>query len=186
MKHRHLTTRDGTSDLSEPEFHCVSCERSFFPQRVALPLDGSDYSPPVLERIAAAGGTFASFGVAAKMLELLTNLKISTRTINNDMILIGRELQAARDSLTDTCLARPITQPPKIAEPAVSLAVIQVDSGRMQTREAGQGSGVHGPHWRESKNAGLSPDDPRDVRQSPPLSFPRALPAQHQNGWIAS
>jgi hypothetical protein len=31
VKHRDLNTRDGTADLSEPEFHCVSCERSFFP-----------------------------------------------------------------------------------------------------------------------------------------------------------
>lgn len=31
VKHRDLTTRDGTADLSEPEFLCVSCERSFFP-----------------------------------------------------------------------------------------------------------------------------------------------------------
>ena len=31
VKHRDLTTRDGTADLSEPEFRCVCCERSFFP-----------------------------------------------------------------------------------------------------------------------------------------------------------
>jgi hypothetical protein len=31
VKHRDLTTRDGTADLSEPELHCVACERSFFP-----------------------------------------------------------------------------------------------------------------------------------------------------------
>ena len=31
VKHRDLMTRDGTADLSEPDFHCVSCERSFFP-----------------------------------------------------------------------------------------------------------------------------------------------------------
>lgn len=31
VKHRDLTTRDGTADLSEPEFQCVACERSFFP-----------------------------------------------------------------------------------------------------------------------------------------------------------
>ena len=31
VKHRDLTTRDGTADLSEPQFHCVACERSFFP-----------------------------------------------------------------------------------------------------------------------------------------------------------
>ena len=37
VKHRDLTTRDGTADLSEPEFHCRSCERSFFPSA-----DGSE------------------------------------------------------------------------------------------------------------------------------------------------
>ena len=31
VKHRDLTTRDGTADLSEPEFRCGVCERSFFP-----------------------------------------------------------------------------------------------------------------------------------------------------------
>lgn len=31
VKHRDLATRDGTADLSEPEFRCVPCERSFFP-----------------------------------------------------------------------------------------------------------------------------------------------------------
>ncbi|MCG8649706.1 MAG: hypothetical protein MI861_07730 [Pirellulales bacterium] len=31
VKHRDLLTRDGTADLSEPEFHCRFCERSFFP-----------------------------------------------------------------------------------------------------------------------------------------------------------
>ncbi|MEM8910208.1 MAG: hypothetical protein AAGC97_00465 [Planctomycetota bacterium] len=31
VKHRDLTTRDGTADLSEPEFRCAACERSFFP-----------------------------------------------------------------------------------------------------------------------------------------------------------
>lgn len=31
VKHRDLSTRDGTTDLAEPELHCSSCERSFFP-----------------------------------------------------------------------------------------------------------------------------------------------------------
>ena len=33
VKHRELTTRDGAADLYEPELHCVSCERSFFPSK---------------------------------------------------------------------------------------------------------------------------------------------------------
>lgn len=127
----------------------------FFPQRIALRLDGSDYSPAVLQRIAAAGGTFGSFAIAAKMFELLTDLVIAERTINNKTIAIGSELAQSRAAMTDAHMARPITAPAKIAEPAVSLAVAQVDGGRMQTRTIGRGSGVHDPHWRESKNAGL-------------------------------
>ena len=127
----------------------------FFPQRIDLKLDGSDYSPAVLERIVAVGGTFGSFAVAAKMFQLLTDLIVSSRTINNKTIQVGGELKDARDQKTDAYLNRPLTTPPKVAEPAVSLGVAQVDGGRMQTRCVGRGSGVHEPHWRESKNAGL-------------------------------
>jgi hypothetical protein len=127
----------------------------FFPQRIALRLDGSEYSPAVLERIVAAGGTFGSFGNAAKMFELLTDLKIAERTINNKTVMIGSELKAAREAMTDAYLVRTITAPATVAQPPVSLAVAQVDGGRMQTRCVGRGSGVHDPHWRESKNAGL-------------------------------
>lgn len=127
----------------------------FFPQRIELRLDGTDYSPAVLERIVTVGGSSKSFAIAAKMFELLTDLKVSQRTINNKTIAIGSELKAARDAMTNTHLGRLITQSPKVAEPPVSLAVAQVDGGRMQTRTINCGSGVHAPHWRESKNAGL-------------------------------
>lgn len=103
----------------------------------------------------AAGGTFGSFGNAAKMFELLTDLKIAERTINNKSVMIGSELKAAREAMTDAYLNRAISAPATVAQPPVSLAVAQVDGGRMQTRSVGSGSGVHDPHWRESKNAGL-------------------------------
>ncbi len=93
----------------------------FFPQRIELRLDGTDYSPAVLERIVTVGGSAKSFAIAAKMFELLTDLNVSQRTINNKAIAIGCELKAARDAVTDEHLARPITQTPKVAQPAVSL-----------------------------------------------------------------
>jgi len=109
----------------------------------------------VTERLVTMGGVCASFKVAAQMIELLTDLNVAARTINNKTIAVGLELKQARDERTDLHAARPITAPPKVAEPAVSLAVAQVDGGRMQTRTVGRGCGVHDPHWRESKNAGL-------------------------------
>lgn len=89
------------------------------------------------------------------MFALLTDLVFAERTINNKTIAIGNELARSRAAMTDAHLARPITARAKIAKPAVSLPVAQVDGGRMQTRTIGLGSGVHDPHWRVSKNASL-------------------------------
>lgn len=114
-----------------------------------------DYSPAVTHRISAIGGTCGSFSIAAEMLLLLTDLPVSPRTINDKTIMVGSELAEQRNTATDTHLARPLTAPTKVAEPAVSLAVVQVDGGRMQTRTIDRGSGVHDPHWRESKNGGF-------------------------------
>lgn len=89
------------------------------------------------------------------MIELLMGLKVASRTINNKTKKIGLELKERRDEQTDAHLNRPVTQKPKVAEPEVSLAAVQVDGGRMQTRDPGRGPGVHDPHWRENKNAGF-------------------------------
>lgn len=101
------------------------------------------------------GGTCSSFLIAAKMIQLLTDLQVASRTVNNKSIAIGGELKAKRDTAADAHAARPITAKPRVAEPPISLAVAQVDGGRIQTRTPRRGSGVHDPHWRESKNAGL-------------------------------
>ena len=89
------------------------------------------------------------------MLGLCLDLSISSRTVNEITVKIGCELQATRDQQADWHHHRPIPQPAKVADPPVSLACVQVDGGRIQTRTVGRGSGVHDPHWRESKNAGL-------------------------------
>lgn len=102
-----------------------------------------------------AGGSFGSFKVAADIFTLLTDLVVTDRTVRNKTIAIGGELANARAAITDAHLTRPLPLPPKVAQPAVSLAVAQVDGGRMQTRASGCGVGVHDPHWRESKNAGF-------------------------------
>ena len=151
----------------------------FFPQRIELRLDGSEYSPAVIERIVSIGGV-CSFPVAAKMLTLLTDLKVASRTINNKTIAIGLELAAARDEQADAHAARPITQAAKVAEPAVSLAVAQVDGGRMQTRTVGRGSGVHDPHWRESKNAGLFRMIGQTFSEDPHPSLPSCFSSRKQ------
>lgn len=109
----------------------------------------------MLQRVVVAGGSFGSFKIAANVFTLLTDLVITDRTVRNKTIQIGSELGDTRKAMTDAYLTRPITTPPTVAEPVVSLGVVEVDGGRMQTRTSGCGAGVHDPHWRESKNAGF-------------------------------
>lgn len=127
----------------------------FFPQRVALRLDGRRYSPAVTERIVAVGGAATSFAIGAKMLMLLMDLKVSARTINATTARIGSELEHERNAQADAYRDRPLTQAATQAATPIAIACVEVDGGRMQTRAPGQGVGVHDPHWRENKNAGF-------------------------------
>lgn len=83
------------------------------------------------------------------------DLKVSPRTVNATTAMIGSELKQQRDEQADAYHDRPLTQPATKADPPIPIACVEVDGGRMQTRTAGQGTGVHDPHWRENKNAGF-------------------------------
>ena len=120
-----------------------------------LRLDGKRYSPAVTERIVAVGGSSTSFSIGSKMLELLMDLKVSAKTVNVTTVTIGSELEQQRDEQANGYQNRSLNRPATVADPPVSIACVEVDGGRMQTRTVGQGVGVHDPHWRENKNAGF-------------------------------
>jgi hypothetical protein len=120
-----------------------------------LKLDGRGYSPVVLERIVAAGGLAKSFAVAAELLRRIGEIEVSDRQVNHLTARIGQELAAERDRRTAQYAARPLPRVAARVEPAPQLACVEVDGGRMQTRTADRGPGVHEPHWRETKTAGF-------------------------------
>lgn len=120
-----------------------------------MKLDGRNYSPAVVERVVSAGGLAKSYAAAADLLKLLADLRISKRHVNNWTVEIGVELANERDEKTATYQNRPLTAEPHRVQPLPQLACVQVDGGRIQTRRPDCGSGVHDPHWRESKTAGF-------------------------------
>lgn len=95
----------------------------------------------------------SSYSVGQLMLEKLGGITVSSRGLNKTAAKIGTEMVQARDARVDAYFEQPLprqhTQPPT----PVDLASVSVDGGRIQTREQGEGPGVHLPHWRESKNA---------------------------------
>lgn len=92
----------------------------------------------------------ASFADASSDLRELARLRISATHLRRLAGRVGEEWQDLRDGQAEAFkegrlnVERP--QPPQVA-------VVQVDGGRLQTREGEAGRGIHGPRWRESKVA---------------------------------
>ncbi len=125
----------------------------FFPQRIALAIDGTSYSPKVLTKVIVASAHVPSYSTGSKLLGELGGISISSRHLNNLTVRIGAELAEDRDARTAACFDQPLPRIPHRVEMPISLATVSIDGGRMQTRLDGASVGVHGPHWRETKNA---------------------------------
>lgn len=88
-----------------------------------------------------------SFERAAKTMQVLLGLGLSAKTIERLVGQIGEELIHQQT-------ANPQTQAKRGKEVIVpDVAVVSCDGGRIRTRATGQGTGVHDPAWRETKNA---------------------------------
>jgi len=167
----------------------------FSPLREALGLDARELTPSLVCRITHAGAEARSFKRAAIVMKQVAGQPVSAKTIERVVHDIGGELAQRRDAdpKTDDALAQRPESPP-------TLAVVESDGGRIQTREPGHGPGVHrtGEGWRETKNAcliratrTLSDEDPEPeppacfcdpkhvakIAESEALSVASALPA---------
>jgi hypothetical protein len=118
-------------------------------------LDGHGYSPTVLHRILHIASVTSAFDVAETALEIVGEISISARQINNLVDEVGQELAADRDAKTEQYVSAPLPRQPTTVEVQPDLAAVFFDGGRMRTRAPDQGRGVHQPHWRETKNAGF-------------------------------
>jgi hypothetical protein len=93
-----------------------------------------------------------SFKRAAIVLAKVGGNAVSIKTVARISQDVGNELVQARDGVASAAPRKNLTSSPE-ARP--ELAVVQCDGGRIRTRTSGQGPGVHGEAWRESKNACL-------------------------------
>jgi len=161
----------------------------FFPQRPLLRLDTHGYSPAVLHKIVGVAAQVKSYEVAAEVLQLAAHLTISGRHVNRLTEEIGQELQRQRDQRMEDYVHHR-RQPPTVPAPAV--VAIGLDGGRILTRTAGQGPGVHGEQWKEDKVACLltleghtfasdpHPEPPRCFLDAPAVDkLVRELQAHH-------
>lgn len=107
----------------------------------------------MLEKVILVGAHAPSYAVGSKLLEVVGEISISGRQLNNLTAKIGTELAGQRDASVAAYVDEPLPREHRTAETPIALAYVSIDGGRMQTRLDGGGLGVHDPHWRETKNA---------------------------------
>ena len=137
-----------------------------------LKVDQRKYSPVVIDRIVFAGGSQRSGEKAAAGLLKLAKLKISAMEVLRITQQIGEELLAQREQEAAGHQRRELKAANELP---VEIACVQVDGGRMLTRAAEQGPGVHERGWKETKVAALwkmtGPTFESDPHPKPPRCF---------------
>ena len=121
-----------------------------------------------------------SFAVAAKLLKLVGEIEVSSRQINNLTAMVGEELAQGRDRQAAAYADQPLPRRQARVEPIPQLACVEVDGGRMQTRTAGEGPGVHEAHWRETKTAGFFRMKTASHAADPHPALPRCFADRRQ------
>jgi len=129
----------------------------------------------VLEQIITAGAAVKSYESAAMLLETLAEVDVSPRHVNNLTTMVGQELAEATQHQTRSYQEQPLPRNPTEPTTPIALANVACDGGRMQTRLAGAGSGVHDAHWRETKNAGFFRMKTRFYDVDPHPELPRCF-----------
>jgi hypothetical protein len=126
----------------------------------------------LLGKIVEAAGRLRSAGQAAIALHLLNHLDISARHVARLTAEIGAELAAKRDHEVEQHRRRQLS--PRVAAPP-AVAVVEVDGGRLSTRQPGWGPGIHHVQPKEDKIACLismaGQEHPDDPQPEPPPSF---------------
>jgi len=129
----------------------------------------------VRQKVVTAGVALTSFETAAKGLGVLAEIEISGRHVGRMTEEIGAEMVRARDERVEE--HRHLRLKPRV-ETVPPLAVVEVDGGRVHTRAADCGAGVHEPSWRESKVANLltmaGETFAADPQPEPPAAFTNA------------
>jgi hypothetical protein len=131
-------------------------------------LDSRELTPAMVERIVHAAAETRSSKRAALVLKHVGGNEVSPSTVQRVTHQVGSELAELRDAGDGPALAIAAESPPE-------LAVVEADGGRIRTRKPGQGRGVHGEAWRETKNANLLRMTHKTFAEDPEPELPRAF-----------
>lgn len=160
----------------------------FFPQRETLRLDSQNLTPRARRKVVHAGGQGKSFGVGSKSLGELAEWELKATRVAELTVQTGREMKQQQTAMVEAHhqreAHRPLTEPRPVAAEAPGnlpqAGVVEMDGGRIRTRQENQPRGVRDPHWREFQagcvvrlQSDESTDDPRPLVPRLFLSRPK-------------
>lgn len=128
----------------------------FFPQRVALGFDSREVTPELTKAVVHLATEIRSFKRVETTTERVLGPKVSASTIRRLAKQVGLELAKLEES-SERADGKEVVVP--------EIAVVSCDGGRIRTREAGRGRGVHlsgETGWRETKNASFERMHPHE------------------------
>ena len=137
-----------------------------------MKIDQREYTPSVIDQVVHAGVSHHSAKKAARDLLKLARLKISPMQVLRITEQIGEELLARREQDAALQQRRELKS---TSELPVEIACAEMDGGRMQTRAAGKGRGVHERGWKETKVAALWKMEGATFEQDPHPEPPRCF-----------
>jgi len=143
----------GRWNLNGKDFIAADAGKFFFPLDRRLEIGTEGYSPKILEKIEYAGANAVSFQQAEQHMRVLGGLEVSGKHIQRITERLGSEREEIRDKDVEAMkagkLGVKILNRPKVC-------AVHVDAGKVQTRaEDGQGPGVRGEGWNDTKVACL-------------------------------
>lgn len=135
-------------------------------------LTGHRYTPDLLCRLVTLAGQLPSAACAATALHTVADVQISGRHVQRLTQEVGTDLAHERDAQAVQQRRRQLE--PRGAQPP-PVAVVEIDGGRLGTREPGVGPGVQQPQAKEDKIAFLlsmrSAVHTEDPQPEPPAAF---------------
>ncbi len=138
-----------------------------------LRIESGKYSATVIDKLVDAGASCCSFKEAARVVQKQAGIQVSPMEISRLTQRIGEELLAQREAQAMQHRRGELAAPTD--QPAVEIACVEVDGGRIMTRAPGCGPGVHGEAWKESKIAAVwkmaGAEFDHDPHPEPPQCF---------------
>jgi hypothetical protein len=122
-----------------------------------LRLDSQHLTPRARRKAVYAGANEKSHSVGAKSLKELAEWELNATRVSELTLQTGKEIKKQQSAMVEAYhqqqAARSLTAPPAVSPQAPAnlpqVGVVEMDGGRIRTREDNRPRGVTSPHWRE-------------------------------------